>query len=49
MDILKEDELVFLLKTIAESRNIHGMDLDKAVRTFDKLQKMLKELRHASK
>tara|TARA_R100000152_G_C6781585_1_gene216413 strand:- start:5219 stop:5368 length:150 start_codon:yes stop_codon:yes gene_type:complete len=48
LDKLTEDELIFLLKTIVESKNIHGVDLEKAVRTFDKLQKMLKELKHAN-
>ena len=43
---LESDEIRFLLKVVVESKTIHGMDIERAVRALSKLQKMLKELEH---
>ena len=41
---LESDDIRFLLKVIVESKNIHGLDLERAIFTLNKLQNMLKEL-----
>ena len=41
---LEAEDIRFILKVIVESKNIHGLDLERAIHTLNKLQKMLKEL-----
>ena len=43
---LEANDIQFLLKVVIESKNINGMDIERAVFTLNKLQKMLKELEH---